>query len=41
MKAPKVFDKMIDTVLRYRPESKVKPPRERKKKEKPQSNETK
>jgi hypothetical protein len=41
MKTPKVLDKMVDTVLRYRPESKVKEPRERKKKPKPQVEETK
>jgi transposase-like protein len=32
MKTPKVLDKMVDVVLRYRPEAKVKAPRERKKK---------
>ena len=32
MKPPKILDKMVDVVLAYRPESKVKPPRERKKK---------
>lgn len=31
MKTPKVLDKMVDTVLRYRPEAKIKVPRERKK----------
>ncbi|MGI0135183.1 MAG: hypothetical protein ACREBW_09535 [Candidatus Micrarchaeaceae archaeon] len=36
MKTPKVLDKMVDIVLRYRPESKVKEPRERKKKPKPE-----
>ncbi len=41
MKAPKAFEKMVDLVLRYRPESKLKAPRERKKKAKPQSDETK
>ncbi len=32
MKTPKVLDKMVDVVLRYRPEAKVKVPRKRKKK---------
>jgi hypothetical protein len=41
MKTPKVLDKMADIVLRYRPESKVKPPRERKKKAKPEATENK
>jgi hypothetical protein len=31
MKPPKILDKMVDVVLAYRPESKVKPPKERKK----------
>lgn len=31
MKPPKILDKMADLVLNYRPESKVKPPRQRKK----------
>lgn len=31
MKPPKILDKMADVVLAYRPESKVKPPKERKK----------
>lgn len=30
MKPPKILDKMVDVVLAYRPESKVKPPRKRK-----------
>jgi hypothetical protein len=34
MKALKLLDKMVDTVLRYRPESKVKTPRKRTKKAK-------
>lgn len=37
MKTPKVLDKMADIVLRYRPESKVKAPRERKKKKQPEA----
>ena len=37
MKTPKVLDKMVDLVLRYRPESKVKPPRQRAKKPKPET----
>jgi hypothetical protein len=41
MKTPKVLDKMVDVVLRYRPESKVKPPRERKKKAKAKVDENK
>jgi hypothetical protein len=41
MKPPKALEKMVDTVLRYRPESKIKPPRQRKKKAKPQTDETK
>ena len=31
MKPPKILNKMVDVVLAYRPESKVKPPKERKK----------
>ena len=31
MKPPRVLNKMVDVVLAYRPESKVKPPKERKK----------
>ena len=31
MKPPKILDKMADLVLNYRPESKQKPPRQRKK----------
>ncbi len=41
MKPPKVLDKMVDLVLRYRPESKVKAPQERKKKAKPKADENK
>jgi transposase-like protein len=41
MKTPKVLDKMVDVVLRYRPEAKVKPPRERKKKAKAEVDENK
>jgi hypothetical protein len=41
MKTPKVLDKMVDVVLRYRPEAKVKAPRERKKKAKPETAENK
>lgn len=41
MKPPKVLEKMVDIVLRYRPESKAKEPRERKKKTKAQTAETK
>ena len=41
MKAPKVLEKMVDVVLRYRPEAKVKAPRERKKKPKAPTDETK
>jgi hypothetical protein len=37
MKPPKVLEKMVDTVLRYRPESKIKEPRERTKKPKPET----
>jgi len=38
---PKVLDKMADIVLRYRPESKIKEPRERKKKPKTETTENK
>ena len=31
MKPPKILDKVVDVVLAYRPESKVKLPKERKK----------
>ncbi len=31
MKPPKILDHMADLVLKYRPETKQKPPRERKK----------
>ena len=31
MKPPKILDKMVEVVLAYRPESKVKIPKERKK----------
>jgi hypothetical protein len=31
MKPPKILNKMVDVVLAYRPESKVKPPKQRKK----------
>ena len=31
MKPPKILNKMVDIVLNYRPESKQKPPRQRKK----------
>lgn len=31
MKPPKILDKMVDVVLAYRPKSKLKPPRQRKK----------
>jgi hypothetical protein len=41
MKSQKAFEKMVDLVLKYRPESKLKAPRERKKKAKVQSDETK
>jgi hypothetical protein len=41
MKTPKVLDKMVDIVLRYRPESKVKQPRKRTKKATPQTVENK
>jgi hypothetical protein len=30
MKPPKILDKIVDVVLKYRPESKQKPPRKRK-----------
>ena len=30
MKPPKILNKMVDVVLNYRPESKQKPPRQRK-----------
>ncbi len=30
MKPPKILNKMVDIVLNYRPETKVKPPRKRK-----------
>jgi hypothetical protein len=30
MKTPKVLDKIVDVVLKYRPEAKQKPPRKRK-----------
>lgn len=41
MKPQKAFEKMVDLVLRYRPEAKQKAPRQRKKKVKPQIDETK
>lgn len=41
MKTPKVLDKMVDTVLRYRPEAKLKTPRERKKRPKREVADTK
>jgi hypothetical protein len=30
MKPPKILDKIVDVVLKYRPEAKQKPPRQRK-----------
>jgi hypothetical protein len=41
MKPPKILDKIVDVVLRYRPESKAKAPQERKKKTKPKADENK
>ena len=41
MKPPKVLEKMVDVVLRYRPEDKQKQPRKRKKAAKPEKTETK
>lgn len=41
MKTPKAFEKMVDLVLRYRPEAKAKAPRERKKKPKAEAVENK
>ncbi len=40
-KVPKALEKMVDIVLNYRPESKVKPPKTRKKAAKPKVDETK
>jgi len=41
MKPPRILDKIVTVVLRYRPEAKVKAPRERKKKAKAEADETK